>query len=60
MIEEIIDAGYAYEVNGSVYFDVKKYAAELSLWKTKWTGSWMICLETTRDLEGQEEKRNKA
>ena len=27
MIEEIIRAGYAYEVNGSVYFDVKKYAA---------------------------------
>src|SRR3978361_461773 len=27
MIEKIIDAGYAYEVNGSVYFDVKKYAA---------------------------------
>jgi cysteinyl-tRNA synthetase len=26
MIEEIIKAGYAYEVNGSVYFDVKKYA----------------------------------
>jgi cysteinyl-tRNA synthetase len=27
MIEELIKAGYAYEVNGSVYFDVKKYAA---------------------------------
>src|SRR5437867_3820336 len=27
MIEKIIKAGYAYEVNGSVYFDVKKYAA---------------------------------
>ena len=27
MIEKIIEAGYAYEVNGSVYFDVKKYAA---------------------------------
>src|SRR6186713_706422 len=26
MIEEIIKAGYGYEVNGSVYFDVKKYA----------------------------------
>src|SRR6195952_1259000 len=27
MIEEIIKAGYGYEVAGSVYFDVKKYAA---------------------------------
>src|SRR5215208_700082 len=27
MIEAIIAAGYAYEMNGSVYFDVKKYAA---------------------------------
>src|SRR6188472_515712 len=26
MIKELINAGYAYEVNGSVYFDVKKYA----------------------------------
>src|SRR6476620_8161772 len=26
MIEKIIAKGYAYEVNGSVYFDVKKYA----------------------------------
>ena len=26
MIEKIIAEGYAYEVNGSVYFDLKKYA----------------------------------
>src|ERR1700744_6582314 len=28
MIEDIMAKGYAYEVDGSVYFDVKKYAAE--------------------------------
>src|ERR1044072_2880875 len=27
MIKKIISEGYAYEANGSVYFDVKKYAA---------------------------------
>jgi cysteinyl-tRNA synthetase len=59
MIETIIKAGYAYEVNGSVYFDVKKYAASHDYGKL----SGRIIddlLETTRDLEGQEEKKDKA
>lgn len=59
MIEEIIKAGYAYQVNGSVYFDVKKYSASYDYGKL----SGRIIddlLETTRDLEGQEEKREKA
>jgi cysteinyl-tRNA synthetase len=59
MIKKIIEAGYAYEVNGSVYFDVKKYAEKYEYGKL----SGRIIddlLETTRDLEGQEEKRNKA
>lgn len=59
MIEEIIKAGYAYEVNGSVYFDVKKYAASHDYGKL--SGRVMDdLLETTRDLEGQEEKRDRA
>jgi len=58
MIETIIKKGYAYEVNGSVYFDVKKYAENYPYGKL----SGRILedqLETTRDLDGQDEKRNK-
>lgn len=58
MINKIIADGYAYEVNGSVYFDVKKYSEHYPYGKL----SGRIVedlLETTRALEGQEEKRNK-
>ncbi len=58
MIEDIIKKGFAYEVNGSVYFDVKKYAADYPYG----TLSGRVIedlMETTRDLEGQDEKRNK-
>ena len=59
MIEEIIRAGYGYVVNGSVYFDVKKYASTHEYGKL--SGRVIDdLLETTRDLEGQEEKRDKA
>src|SRR5215204_664031 len=58
MIEEIIKAGYGYEVNGSVYFDVKKYAEKYDYGKL--SGRVIDdLLETTRNLDGQEEKRNK-
>ena len=59
MIEKIIAAGYAYEVNGSVYFDVKEYA--LSHNYGELSGRIVDdLLETTRLLEGQDEKKNKA
>ena len=59
MIEKLIDAGYAYEINGSVYFDVKKYAKNHDYGKL--SGRVVDdLLETTRDLEGQDEKRDKA
>jgi len=59
MIEKIIADGYAYVANGSVYFDVEKYAAGHDYGKL--SGRVMDdLLETTRELDGQEEKRNKA
>jgi cysteinyl-tRNA synthetase len=58
MIETIIEKGYAYEVNGSVYFDVKKYAEHHPYGKL--SGRVLDDqLETSRELDGQDEKRNK-
>lgn len=59
MIQKIIKEGYAYEVNGSVYFDVKKYAASHDYGKLSGRVIDEL-LETTRELEGQEEKRDRA
>lgn len=59
MIQDLFDKGYAYEVNGSVYFDVEKYAAAYDYGKLSGRVIEDL-LETTRVLESQEEKRNKA
>jgi cysteinyl-tRNA synthetase len=59
MIEKILEAGFAYVVNGSVYFDVKKYAATHDYGKLSGRVIEDL-LETTRELEGQEEKRDRA
>ncbi|MEO7265476.1 MAG: cysteine--tRNA ligase [Ferruginibacter sp.] len=65
MIEKIISEGYGYEVNGSVYFDVKKYAASHDYGKL--SGRILEDLltsgsreEVSRELEGQEEKTDRA
>lgn len=59
MIKKLLAEGYAYEQNGSVYFDVKKYAAAYDYGKLSGRKIEDL-LETTRQLEGQEEKRDAA
>ncbi len=59
MIKKIMEAGYAYEKNGSVYFDVKKYAAGHDYGKLSGRVIDEL-LETTRELDGQEEKKDRA
>ena len=65
MIEDIISKGYAYEVNGSVYFDLKKYAASHDYGKL--SGRVIDELldagnreDVSRELDGQQEKRDAA
>jgi cysteinyl-tRNA synthetase len=56
-IENIFKNGWAYESNGSVYFDVEKYAKKHHYGKLSGRNIDEL-LETTRDLDGQDEKRN--
>jgi len=59
MVQQILDSGYAYESDGSVYFDVKKYAKDYDYGKLSGRKLEDL-LSTTRALDGQSEKRNSA
>ena len=57
IIKEILDNGFAYEVNGSVYFDVHKYNKSHNygiLSKRKLED----LIHNTRELDGQSDKKN--
>jgi len=57
MIEEILDKGYGYLVNGSVYFDVSKYNEDYNYGKLSGRKIEDL-LSATRELEGQQEKKS--
>lgn len=57
LIGKIMNAGYAYEVNGSVYFDVNAYHENHSYGQLSGRKVEDL-LSNTRALEGQSEKKN--
>ena len=57
LVKDILDKGYAYESQGSVYFDVEKYNKEHNYGVLSGRNIEDM-LSTTRELDGQEEKRN--
>ena len=57
LVQEILDKGYAYESNGSVYFDVTKYNKDYHYGKLSGRNLEDV-LNTSRELDGQDEKRN--
>src|SRR5690606_14402287 len=58
MIRQIMENGYAYEVNGTVYFDVEKYNQHQNYGVL--SGRKLDdLLENTRELGGQDEKKGR-
>ncbi len=56
-VKEILENGYGYEKDGSVYFDVVKYNKDFNYGKLSGRNVEDL-LKNTRELAGQEEKKN--
>ena len=58
MVKQIIENGFAYEVNGTVYFDVEKYTKDNN-YTILTNRNLEDMLNNTRELGGQDEKRGR-
>ena len=59
LVKKILDKGYAYKSEGSVYFDVERYNQDYNYGKLSGRKIEDL-LSNTRKLDGQNEKRNAA
>lgn len=60
IVEKLLENGYAYISNGSVYFDVLKYNNDTHKYGILSNRVIDEMIANTRELDGQEEKRNPA
>lgn len=58
MVKDILESGYAYEVNGTVYFDVEKYNKSNN-YTVLTNRNLEEMLNNTRELAGQDEKKGR-
>lgn len=58
MIKQIMDKGFAYETDGTIYFDVEKYNKDFSYGQLT-NRKLEELLEGTRELSGQDEKHGR-
>ncbi len=59
MVGEILEKGFAYESNGSIYFDVEKYSRQYNYGELSGRNIEDI-MTNTRTLDGQSDKRHSA
>lgn len=58
MVKKIIENGYAYEIDGTIYFDVEKYSKKYN-YTILTNRNLEDMLANTRELDGQDDKRGR-